>query len=342
MEMKVIKKIENVNKFDLIMDSEIIWRDDIIELNGNIIFQDGIFNFTRFNDIILIKKNNGDICYILNLKSNTTTEIKLNGNLLNDEIILVSKWNNDFTERVVSAFNLEDNTILWQSNLGFSKKIVINDIFYIGNNTNISKHYVNTAISLWQYDLSALGTYRNLTNEEKDYEVKHFVGVYNNILIVQLSNASFIFLNIETGSVIKILHLNDILHLPAPVFYDDAYPAHIYENNLIWLSNQRLLHIDLNTLAPKVIIDYFTEPRENQFRFMSNTYHEGKIYFVSDYGWQYVTPSYVGVMNAENGEVLWYQQLEKTGGLPEAPQVSGDKLYIRTNNKVLHIFKLMN
>ncbi len=72
---------------------------------------------------------------------------------------------------------------------------------------------------------------------------------------------------------------------------------------------------------------------------MHNTFHKDKIYFTADYAWQYVTPSYVGVMDATTGEVLWSQQLEKTGGLPEAPKVTNDKLYIRTNNGVLHIFE---
>lgn len=72
---------------------------------------------------------------------------------------------------------------------------------------------------------------------------------------------------------------------------------------------------------------------------MSNSYYKGRIYFVADYGWQHVTPSYVGIMQASTGEVSWMQQLEKTGGLSEAPQVNDENLYVRTNNKVLYIFE---
>ena len=336
------RKLNGVSSFK-VLSNNIIYKDDeslfkkSLFLNDELIYKNGVTGFQIMkNKLIFSTWNNETFLRNLDDKNLSKIEFEQVGDYMIGNRLVFRNENNYFVE---DAYN--ENYIAIPNAVPFFKNFLFNNIFISTNqnNTKIHAYTLPTATPLWQYDLSELGTYRNLTNEVKDYEVKHFIGTYHDMLIVQLSNASFLFLNIETGSVITILHLNDILHLPSPVFYDDAFPAHINDNNLIWLSNQRLIHIDLNTLVPAVIKDYFTEPRENQFRFMSNTFHDGKIYFVADYGWQYVTPSYVGVMNADSGEVLWCQQLENTGGLPEAPQVSGDKLYIRTNNKVLHIFE---
>ena len=108
---------------------------------------------------------------------------------------------------------------------------------------------------------------------------------------------------------------------------------------MVWLNNQRLLKIDLDSYEIEIIKDYFNVPKEEQFRFMHSTYFEDKIYFVADYGWQYVTPSRVGVMDVNTGGVIWQQQLEKTGGLPEPPKVTKDKLYIRTAKGEIYIFE---
>lgn len=252
--------------------------------------------------------------------------------VVNRNVILISR--NARTE----FFNLKEKEFKSFLEYKIFKFMVEGEVIVFNKNRIIYCYSLPSSNPIWQYDLSSLGTYKNLTNESCHYEVKYFIGVCEGKLIIQLSNATFLFLDIESGEQINILHLNEMLELPKPVFYEDAYPAHIDDNQLIWLSNQRLLNIDIDTFQARVIRDYFTAPRENQFRFMSNTYNDGMIYFVADYGWQYVTPSYVGVMDANTGEILWHQQLENTGGLPEAPQVSGDKLYVRTNNKVLHIF----
>jgi hypothetical protein len=211
-------------------------------------------------------------------------------------------------------------------------------IFLIGN-TSIHSYTLPTSQPLWQFDLGSLGEYVNISNEKCSYEIRFFLGIYNGCLLVQLSNATFIWIDCNTGKQKHILNLNESYPLPKPVFYDDSFKAYIVGEKLIFLNNQRLLHINLDSFEVTIIQDYFTQERADQYRFMHTTYFEDKIYFVADYGWQYVTPSYVGAMDAYTGEVLWKQQLENTGGLSEAPQVNSDKLYIRTNSNVLHIFE---
>jgi len=216
---------------------------------------------------------------------------------------------------------------------------VANDMLFYVKDFEIIMHDLSDNLFTWSYLLKVLGLYSSITNEEKNYEVRKFLGIYDNKLIIQLTNATLLFLDINNGDVKQLLQLNKTIALSKGVFYDDNFPPYIANNYLVWLNNQRLLKIDLDSYEIEIIKDYFNVPKEEQFRFMHSTYFEDKIYFVADYGWQYVTPSRVGVMDVNTGGVIWQQQLEKTGGLPEPPKVTKDKLYIRTAKGEIYIFE---
>lgn len=215
----------------------------------------------------------------------------------------------------------------------------VNDhkLYYI-KESEIRSFDLKGGIEDWSYCLNTLGQYLSVSNEEKQYAVKAFLGSYNGLLIIQLANATILFLDIVSGQVSKVLHVNTLCPLPQGVFYDDAFAPHIIDGQLIWLNNQRLLEINLVNYIIKVVKNYYDEPKDKQFRFMHNSYFGDKIYFVADYGWQYVTPSRIGVMDYTTGEVIWNKQLDKTGGLPEPPKVTANKICIRTAKGDLYVF----
>lgn len=261
----------------------------------------------------------------------------------NLSIILMGDFILDYPNRfsnyyIYYLYNNECKLIDRISNL---QKIYNSDNKLFTSQNLIITAYLHTPITmqLWQYYLKDLEFHKTHLNEVSQYEVNRFIGIQNGQIIVQLSNASFLFLDINTGKMLKVIQLKELFPLPSPVFYSDRCIAHLEENKIIWLNNQILLHIDLLTYEVMVIKKFYEEIREQQYRFMSNTYFKGKIYFVADYGWQYVTPSSIGVMNADTGEVIWREQLKKTGGLPEVPQVTDEKLYVRTANNELYIFE---
>ncbi|MEX1003048.1 MAG: hypothetical protein WDZ35_13100 [Crocinitomicaceae bacterium] len=241
------------------------------------------------------------------------------------------------TPRIYGVYDYENDRAFYETTDWIGRDIVGTNIFSKDKGLITCRTIFSPEI-LWHFNLSDLGGDKNLSNTEYSYEVKHFIGITDNKLIVQLSNATFLFLDINSGNLTHKVNLIDSFPTP-PVLYKDDIKSHLVGNQLYWLNNQRLLRIDLSSFHVTIIKDYFEEPRESQFRFMSSTYYDEKIYFVADFGWQYVTPSYIGVMDANTGDLLWHDQLENTGGLPEAPQVTEDKLYIRTNKGVLHIFE---
>lgn len=336
--MKHIEQIDKVNHYLTDDHFEIIWSDNKVTVNQEEIVSGEISSMERDKDLLFIQMNSGEYSIVYDLVSKKKKKLDYAGKNLSEEVILIGKWNDSYTERVTSAIKWQNDSVLWQSKRGFSQSELIDEIFFSVEKGIIYKNELSSSNPYWQFDLQELSNYQNQSNEKCSYEVKHFLGILENKLIVQLSNATFLTLNLDNGELIEKINLNESHTLPSPVFYDE-FKAHLSDNQLYWLSNQRLLKIDLKTFQITIIKDYFTEPRESQFRFMSNIYQNDKIYFVADYGWQYVTPSYVGMMGAESGEILWSEQLDNTGGLPEAPQVTKDRLYVRTAKGVLHIFE---
>lgn len=337
--MKHIEQIDKVNQYVTDDNFEIIWLDNKILVNQEEIIDGEISCFHRDKDLLFIQMNSGEYSIVYDLVSKMKKKLDYAGKNLSEEVVLIGKWNDSYTERITSAIKWQNDSVLWQSKRGFSQSNLIDENLFSVEKGIIYKNELLSSKPYWHFDLNELGNYKNQSNEECTYEVKQFLGVFENKLIVQLSNATFLILNLDTGDLIKKINLNESHFLPSPVFYDDEFKAHLADNQIFWLNNQRLLKIDLSNFHATIIKDYFEKPRENQFRFMSNIYRNGKIYFVADYGWQYVTSSYVGVLDAEAGEVLWDEQLKNTGGLSEAPQVTNDRLYIRTNKGILHIFE---
>ncbi|AUC76144.1 hypothetical protein [Olleya sp. Bg11-27] len=271
----------------------------------------------------------------------TKSLIKLNFNIsLNSDI---TEYIIIFKDKKSRCLSVRDNREIITFNgidkiknyFSFQNYLFINHINYL------QSYILPNVNSKWQFSFDNIGTYQ-FQGQTKVYEVKSFVGVDNNVLILMLSNCRIISLDINTGALQYDIKLAEIYGKDSGNFIDVHNTLHldIKNNRLLFLSNQTLVHINLSNFSHTLIKEYQHETKEKQWRFMKNTLAEdGLLYFTADYAWQYVTPSYIGVMNPNTGDVLWSQQLEKTGGINEPPQIRGTKLYIRTVTKDLYIFE---
>lgn len=242
------------------------------------------------------------------------------------------------TPRKYGIFDFYNKKVLFETTQWIGRDIV-NSSVISKENRIITCRSIHNGELKWEFKLDELGHYYNQSNEKCAFEVKRIIGIHEKSMIFQLSNASIIFLNENTGQMIQKLELNETHPLPSPVFYDDNSKAHLLQNKLIWLNNQRLVEIDLTSCEVTIVHDFFNVAREHQYRFMNSILQDEKLYFTADYGWEYITASYIGVMDAQNGNIIWSKQIQKTGGISEPPQVYENNFSIRTNKGILHIFR---
>ncbi|MGV6861253.1 MAG: hypothetical protein ACWA41_05750 [Putridiphycobacter sp.] len=335
MNIRFFTKIDNVIAYTthiVVLENKIKFLSNNITIENPIGIINNIFQFNEWH--LLTDKLNKP--YLL--KSNDIEDSFWNTFRIGGVRYPLVEYYKKESPRKYGVFNFESDKVLFETTEWIGRDII--DDYIFSDYQNIITCRENfSGKKLWKFNLNQFGTYK-YGGDDLAYEIVQFIGIWQGKLLVQLTNARLIALDINTGELLHDIEINKINPLPEKkTFYDQYVKIHLVEDKIIWLTNQTLLQINLNTFTVRIINEFYSLLRENQWRFMHNTYFEGKLYFTADYAWQYVTPSYVGVMDATSGEVLWSQQLENTGGLPEAPKVTNDKLYIRTNNNTLHIFE---
>lgn len=343
---QLIGNKNNISEYLIIDNKLVISNGSDLLLENEIIFlanETYISNIKKYNQTVYVFEYKVGLNYFNIGSPNAIVVkdfIKDIGVFLSENDVVYSYYSDDYLTSYRCRINLLTEQKKWTIESYFGNGEVIDNYLYTtcANNRICKINLDNPEQPLWQFDLTQLGAFKDPQGQLL-YNVVQFIGVWQDLLLIQLKNARLIALNINSGELTHDIALNKT-NPPSPsMFYDPFIKMHLDDDKILWLTNQILLHIDLNTFNVKIVKEYHTVPKENQWRFMQSTYHKDKLYFTADYAWQYVTPSHVGVMDANNGEILWSQQLEKTGGLPEPPKVTDDKLYIRTNNGVLHIFE---
>lgn len=81
-------------------------------------------------------------------------------------------------------------------------KTYTNDVLITSSKDVILGYHIFPTNLLWEFLFSSLGKGKDYnTDEEFDYEVEQFVGIYNNILWVYIERGGFIGLDIQTGEL---------------------------------------------------------------------------------------------------------------------------------------------
>ena len=114
---------------------------------------------------------------------------------------------------------------------------------------------------LWEFPLSLLGTYKNpYTDEEKVFQVRRLIGIYNNIFWGFLNAEGFIGLDIETGELkYRIPEYHQAIGKTSTSSYDDSkgffrsdYLLNSEKGKILGLAVDVFIEIDLTQELPFV------------------------------------------------------------------------------------------
>ena len=248
----------------------------------------------------------------------------------------------------------EKNTVI--KDIKQSKKIIdikySSTIFLVWYNTYFRYNYHEktieafefpTATFLWKYHLIDLGPYIYNDKEQKAYEVRKFLGIYNERLFVLLSNDEILVLNMQDGSM-----LEKISQTP---------PQPMGEYTISVLGNCMLL--DTETGKIKGFVNYvYWELDLLTYQFqcynLATTLHQNGLigimnissYAQSDMHFIVTMKridesgsmwSFLVAINRNSKSIEWKQELPWTGN--NVPQYSDGKLYQLDTNNTLHIFE---
>ena len=98
-------------------------------------------------------------------------------------------------------YDFEKKKILFEATSWLGRSIIDKYIFR-DFKKKIACRKIDSNSILWEFPLSSLGKGKDYnTDEEFNYEVEQFVGIYNNILWVYIERGGFIGLDIQTGKL---------------------------------------------------------------------------------------------------------------------------------------------
>ena len=233
---------------------------------------------------------------------------------------------------------------------------IFDDLLFFEKENKIQTINFLSGQFLWEFSLSSLGKGKDYnTDEEFDYEVEQFVGIYNNILWVYIERGGFIGLDIQTGELKhRILGIPKGNLLGKVDSYVDSEEFYIFyrakfilddkKGIIIGLIADRFFEIDLNKekITPMLygMWDKMEKMNLKKYGVNGNTSLQGDLlYFYNDKELQF------GILDINTKEIIYVSEpiavVERDDCFTQLKdlKVSENKVYILDSNNTLHIFE---
>jgi outer membrane protein assembly factor BamB len=322
------EKIESVNKFFLV--------------NPNLAVYDTDTNFTCYtlSNYILSQKNTIEKKILKGVEIDVGQRFDLNLWIVKKEVSIF--------ENQLGIFNIQTGKIFLASS--FYPNIVYDGKYVIGGTQSLICSYSKIDGSVfWQVDISNLGKYIPFSQEEeRKGEVKKFVGVYKNQLIVLLTGGKFISLDIENGNLNwETNEVNENLTNQGIDYgFSDPYNPFLDEEKGIvyMLQGEVLISLNLNTQKSLYEWHIKDETNEEYIFIRQSRMYKNQIYFTSWKKGNEGNDDTIGIFDIETKKIIWKYtfDFEKGNFIPNSQdniQVNDSQLFVLDWKGTLHIFE---
>ena len=350
--MKEVQYISNVDNF-LIVDDKLYFSNgkEVIDERGHSILNSPLsLQFLNYKEpYFYIPDIYGNTYLIMGKEVRFLKDIFIK-KVISDSFLLVSK------DKKTAILNIINNEFHYILNSRIFKFLEWKEKLFFKNKNTIQGIEIYTGQFLWEFPLSSLGKGKDYsTDEEFDYEVEQFVGIYNNILWVYIERGGFIGLDIQTGEL-----KHRILGIPRGnllgkvdsyvdseefyIFYRAKFILDDKKGIIIGLIADRFFEIDLNKekITPMLygMWDKMEKMNLKKYGVSGNTsLQEDLLYFYNDKELQF------GVLDINTKEIIYVSEpiavVERDDSFTQLKdlKVSENKVYILDSNHTLHIFE---
>jgi hypothetical protein len=193
----------------------------------------------------------------------------------------------------------------------------------------------------WEVDLGGR-QYLNAANEPMEAEIQQIIGIWENQLLVSLSNQTLVGIDINKGT---------ILWEKCPW---SAYPSLsgglanpiLEKDSVFWYSYGAYFEFHLPSLRGKLLKEYpHTDKSTPPFAIKQAVFTEKYIYFIASQK-SVILNNIVGVFNRETLQIDWQEELDILPKKSSDPynsllqiQATEDKIYVLDSGGTLHIFE---
>ena len=252
-------------------------------------------------------------------------------------------------------YDFEKKKILFEATSWLGRSIIDKYIFR-DFKKKIACRKIDSDSILWEFPLSIFGKFKyKYSEEEKDYEVEQFIGMYNNILWVYLNARELIGIDIETGKLkYRFLGIekknavgiveNYLDNEDYYIFYGADFKLDTEKGVIFGLKADRFFEIDLNkeSITPYLLglQDKMEKAELNKNDISGDTFlQDNLLYFYLAEQLRF------GILDINTKEIIYISEpiavVERDDSFTRLRdlKVSENKVYILDSNHTLHIFE---
>ena len=252
-------------------------------------------------------------------------------------------------------YDFEKKEILFEATSWLGRSIIDKYIFR-DFKKKIACRKIDSDSILWEFPLSVFGKFKyKYSEEEKDYEVEQFIGIYNNILWVYLNARELIGIDVETGKLkYRFLGIekknavgiveNYLDNEDYYIFYGADFKLDTEKGVIFGLKADRFFEIDLNkeSIIPYLfgLQNKIEKAGLNKNDISGDTFlQDNLLYFCS------INDLRFGVLDINTKEIIYVSEPIAVGERDDSftqlkdLKVSENKVYILDSNHTLHIYE---
>ena len=249
-------------------------------------------------------------------------------------------------------YDFEKKEILFEATSWLGRSIIDKYIFR-DFKKKIACRKIDSDSILWEFSLSLLGKHKNpYTDEEKDFEVRRLIGIYNNILWFFLNAKGFIGLDIETGKLkYCIPEFHQAIGKTITSSYEDRkgffrsdYLLDNEKGKIFGLGVDVYIEIDLNQ-EPTFATQYGLQEEFEKYNVKGNDTAEDYVVQDNLLYFSLFNQLKFGVLDINTKEIVYISEpiavVERDDCFTQLKdlKVSENKVYILDSNDTLHIFE---
>ena len=248
-------------------------------------------------------------------------------------------------------YDFEKKKILFEATSWLGRSIIDKYIFR-DFKKKIACRKIDSDSILWEFPLSSLGKWKNSWDEERDFEIRHFIGIYNGIIWAFIEIGGFIGLDIETGELkYRIPEYHQAIGKTSTSSYDDSkgffrsdYLLNSEKGKILGLAVDVFIEIDL-TQEPPFVTQYGLQEEFEKYNIKGKD--TSTKYAVQDNLLYFYLAEQLrfGVLDINTKEIIYISEPIAVVEIDDSftrlrdLKVSENKVYILDSNHTLHIFE---
>ena len=220
---------------------------------------------------------------------------------------------------------------------------IFDDLLFFEKENKIQTINFLSGQFLWEFSLASLGKWKNSWDEERDFEIRHFIGIYNRIIWAFIEIGGFIGLDIETGELkyrISEYHMGK----ESKLFFRSDYYLDNERGKIFGLAHI-FIEIDLNQ-APPFVTQYGLQEEFEKYN-IKKANDTAEDFVVQDNLLYFYLAEQLrfGVLDINTKEIIYVSEpiavVERDDSFTRLRdlKVSENKVYILDSNHTLHIFE---